>query len=208
MTIALHPKKNGILPRFQGGIDRMFDEALKTDEKKPRGKVNQWLRKLFRWLLTLRGSPESIGLGVAIGIFVACSPLLGIHLVMAVVLATLLGANRPAALATSFLNNPATFVPVYAMEYWVGSFFWSGPPVARVKQVLAEVLDQFTGSSVLNMREHAALVLELGKDVFIPMMIGGTLMGLVAGTAVYFPAVALVRKLRGKREKRQARREE
>lgn len=185
----------------------MNDNATTTDGKKPRGKLNQLLRKLFRWLLTLRGSPESIGLGVAIGVFVACSPLLGIHVLLAVVLATLLGANRPAALAASFLNNPATFVPVYALEYWVGSFFCTGPPVARVKQVLAEVADQLTGSSMLNAREHVALVLELGKDVFIPMMLGGILLGLLAGTAVYFPTVAMVRKLRSKREKRRARRE-
>lgn len=185
----------------------MNDSVTTTDGKKPRGKLNLLLRKLFRWLLTLRGSPESIALGLAIGVFVACSPLLGIHLVLAIVLATLLNANRPAALAASFLNNPATFVPVYALEYWVGSFFWAGPPVARVKQVLGEVADQFTGSSVLNMREHVALVLELGKDVFIPMMIGGTLLGLLAGTAVYFPAAAMVRTLRAKRERRRDRRE-
>jgi uncharacterized protein (DUF2062 family) len=185
----------------------MNDSATTTDGKKPRGKLNLLLRKLFRWLLTLRGSPESIGLGVAIGVFVACSPLLGIHLVLAVVLATLLGANRPAALAASFLNNPATFVPVYALEYLIGSIFWPGPPVARVRQVLGEVADRFTGSSVLDFREHVTLVLELGKDVFIPMMIGGTLLGLLAGTAVYFPTVAMVRILRAKRDERRARKQ-
>jgi uncharacterized protein (DUF2062 family) len=188
-------------------METMNDNATTTEGDRPRGKLNRLLRKLFRWLLTLRGSPESIALGLAIGVFVACSPLLGIHLVMAIVLATLLNANRPAALAASFLNNPATFVPVYALEYWVGSFFWAGPPVSRVKQVLGEVADQFTGSSVLNMREHVALVLELGKDVFVPMMIGGTLLGLLAGTAVYFPTVAMVRKLRTRRQAKRVRRE-
>lgn len=182
----------------------MLDDMMKTGGEKPRGKVRRLLRRLFRWLLNLRGSPESIALGVSIGVFVTCSPLLGIHLVLAIVLATMLGANRPAAIAASFLNNPATFVPVYALEYWVGSFFWSGPPVDLVKQVLGDVVDRFTGSSVIDMREHLALVLALGRDIFVPMMIGGTLVGLVAATTVYFPTVALIRKLRARRIERRA----
>lgn len=188
-------------------MEMMNFTTTTTDGKKPRGRVNQLLRKLLRWLLTLRGSPESIGLGVAIGVFVACSPLLGIHVLLAIILSTLLGASRPAALAASLLNNPATFVPVYAVAYWLGSFFWPGPPVARVKLVLGEIADQITGASVLNFREHVTLVLELGKDVFIPMIIGSTLLGLVAGTAVYFPVVAVVRKLHTHRREKQGKRE-
>ncbi len=183
----------------------MIDDVLKTGGRKPHGRISQLLRKLFRWLLTLRGSPESIGLGVAIGIFVACSPLLGIHVLMAIILSTLLGANRPAALATSFLNNPATFVPIYVLEYWVGSLFWPGPPVARVKQVLGQLLDQLTSTGFFHIRDHFTAVFELGWDVFIPMMIGGTLLGLLAGGAAYIPTVALVRKLRLKRQKKRER---
>ena len=186
----------------------MIDDVIKTDGKKPRGKLNQLLRRLFRWLLTLRGSPESIGLGVAIGFFVAFSPLLGIHLILAIVLATVLNANRPAALTLIWLNNPATFVPVFALEYWVGSFFWPGPPVARVKQVLGETLERFTSAGFFNFREHVHAVLELGRDIFIPMLIGGTLIGLLVGTAAYFPTVALVRKLRSRRRKKRAKRDQ
>jgi len=173
-----------------------------TEDGAERGPLGQRVRRFFRWLLSLRGSPESIALGVAIGLFVACSPLLGIHLVMAIAFATILGANRPAALATSFLNNPLTFVPIYALEYWIGSFFWSGPPVERVRMVLGDVADQLTGSSVLNFREHVALVLELGRDVLIPMLIGGTILGLLVAATAYFPVLSLVRMLRRKRKER------
>ncbi len=184
----------------------MKDNDTTTDGGKPRGKRSQLLRKIFRWLLTLRGSPESIGLGVAIGLFAACSPLLGLHLVIAIVLATLLGANRPAALGASLANNPATFVPVYAVEYWLGSFFWSGPPVAKVRQVLGDLLEQISSTGFFHIRDNLHAVFELGWNVFIPMLIGGTLMGLLAGTAVYFPTVSLVRTLRAKRLKRRSRR--
>jgi len=167
----------------------MIDDVMKTDGKKPRSKLNQMLRRLFRWLLTLRGSPESIGLGVAIGFFVACSPL-------------------PAALTLVWLNNPATFVPLFAFEYWVGSFFWPGPPMARFRQVLGETIERFTSAGFFNFHEHVSAVLEVGRDIFIPLLIGGTLLGLLVGTASYFPTVALIRKLRAKRQKRRKARDE
>lgn len=185
----------------------MITKKDTTEAGAGRRPMGQRVRRLIRWLLSLRGSPESIALGVSVGLFVACSPLLGIHLLMAIVFATLLGANRPAAIATSFLNNPLTFGPVYALEYWIGSLFWEGPPVERVRLVLGDVADQLTGSSVLNFREHVALVLELGRDILIPMMIGGTILGLLAGAAGYYPVLAFVRTLRRKRmERRRARR--
>lgn len=186
----------------------MIDDLMKTDGKKPRSKLNQMLRRLFRWLLTLRGSPESIGMGVAIGFFVACCPLLGIHLLLAIVLSTVLGANRPAALTLIWLNNPATFVPLFAFEYWVGSFFWPGPPMARFRQVLGETIERFTSAGFFSFHEHVAAVLEVGRDIFIPLLIGGTLLGILVGTASYFPTVALVRKLRAKRQKRRKARDE
>jgi len=185
----------------------MFDNLMNPDDGKPRGRVNRQLRRLFRWLLTLRGSPKSIGLGVAIGLFCASSPLLGLHLVLAIVLATLLGANRPAAVTTTFLNNPATFVPVYALEYWIGSHFWPGPPVARVKQVLGELVDQLTGTGFFHFKQNFTAVLELGRDIIIPLLIGGTLLGLVVGTAAYYPTMAVVSKLRNKRQERKGRKD-
>jgi len=186
----------------------MSEKMMNTDEGKPRGAVDRQLRKFFRWLLSLRGSPESIGLGVAIGIFVAFSPLLGVHFILAVILATLLGANRPAALATSLTNNPATVVPILVLDYGVGSLVWPGPPVGRVKQILGELVGSLTGAGFFNVQNHLNAVGELGLNIFIPMLIGGTLFGLISAVATYFPVVALVAKLRSKREKRRRARQE
>jgi uncharacterized protein (DUF2062 family) len=173
-----------------------------TDDPLGRGPIKDRLRRLFRWLLSLRGSPESIARGVAIGIFVACSPLLGIHFILAIVFATLLGGNRPAALAASLLNNPLTFVPVYVTEYWIGSFFWPGPPVSRVREVLGGLLDKMMDAGFFQIHENMMAVLTLGRDIFVPLLIGGTIFGLLAATATYFPILSLVRALRAKREKR------
>ena len=183
----------------------MFDKLMSEDDGKPRGRMKTQLRRFFRWLLTLRGSPESIGRGVAIGVFCACSPLLGFHLVMAIILSTLLGANRPSAAAITLANNPATFVPIYIVEYWLGSRFWPGPPMDRFKQVLGDLSDQITGTGMFHFKENFTTALELGRDIIVPLLIGGTILGLTAAMATYFPTVALLRTLRAKRQERRAR---
>lgn len=75
----------------------------------------------------LRGSPEAIGLGIAIGIFVGFSPLMGFQMLIAIFLATFMYANRPAAMAAVWITNPLTFLPIYIFTYRVGKCLLPGP---------------------------------------------------------------------------------
>jgi uncharacterized protein (DUF2062 family) len=82
-----------------------------------------WILKPFRkvlsdpayWSLNRR----SVTRAFAIGLFIACSPL-PTHMIPATLVALVLRINLPVILATLFVTNPLTIVPLYFFEYWLG----------------------------------------------------------------------------------------
>lgn len=67
------------------------------------------------WSLNRR----SVTRAFAIGLFIACSPL-PLHVFIAAFTAIALRINVPVAMATVFVNNPVTMVPLYFLAYWIG----------------------------------------------------------------------------------------
>jgi hypothetical protein len=83
-------------------------------------------RRAARWLLHHQGSPHSIALGFAVGMFVALTPTVGIQMVISGLVAHWLRANRPIPIALAWITNPLTVVPVYYFNYRVGLLLLPG----------------------------------------------------------------------------------
>jgi uncharacterized protein len=79
------------------------------------------LYKLVQAILRLQDTEHSIALGTAIGLFVAWTPTVGIHMILVVGLTMLLRANKAAGLIAVYLSNPLTIVPMYWIDYWLGA---------------------------------------------------------------------------------------
>lgn len=62
---------------------------------------------------SLKGGPEMIARGVAIGLFIGLTPTVGVQTVLMIAVCLLLSANFPIAFATSFIANPFTIAPLY-----------------------------------------------------------------------------------------------
>jgi len=171
-------------------------------------RLRRWkTNRVIRWLLTLRGSPEAIGRGIAIGVFVAFTPTIGLQMVIAAVLATLLNANRPAAIAPVWISNPFTIPPMFLLTYWVGTFLWPGPSLETIRQTLQEALQATAEHHFWEISSQIAIILNLGRDVFLCLMFGGMLVGAICGGLSYFPTVWLVRRLRDRRHRLTTRRD-
>ena len=56
------------------------------------------LASMFRAIVMLDDTPHSIALGTAIGLFIAWTPTVGIHMILVVALALLFRANKVAGL--------------------------------------------------------------------------------------------------------------
>jgi uncharacterized protein (DUF2062 family) len=63
---------------------------------------------------------KSVTRAVALGMSIAFIPL-PIHVPLVTVCALLLRVNVPVAIATTFVNNPLTIVPLFYCAYWTGS---------------------------------------------------------------------------------------
>ncbi len=141
--------------------------------KHTRSTARPRLRRFLIWLIRLRGSPQAIARGVAIGMIVAFTPTIGFQTLIALGVATLLNANRPVSIVPTWLTNPFTIPPVYAFTYYLGSFFWPGPEPASVTRAIRAAAKEVESLDFLAFREQLGVFLDLGLDVFMPMWIGG-----------------------------------
>src|ERR1043165_1752033 len=85
-------------------------------------------RKAFRRLLAIDDPPERTALAFSIGVFIAFSPFLGLHTILATVIAFLFRFNKVAIYTGTFVNNPfLTLVPIIIGSYTVGAFVLGRP---------------------------------------------------------------------------------
>jgi uncharacterized protein (DUF2062 family) len=164
------------------------------------------LRRFLNWLIRLRGSPQAIARGVAIGMIVAFTPTIGFQTLIALSIATLLNANRPVSIVPTWLTNPFTIPPVYAFTYYLGSFFWPGPEPASVTRAMHAAAEDLESLDFLALREQIGVFLDLGMDVFMPMWIGGLIVGSIAAAILYPLTLRTVVRLRERRARRRAKR--
>lgn len=172
-------------------------------------------RRMLRPMMSRRGTPEAIALGAAIGFFIAFTPTIGFQLVLAALLATLMKANRPAALIPVWITNPFTIPPIYAFTYQIGALFMTGPAEGRVRIRLIQVVRGLGRHEIYDLSSQFREFARIGAEMFVPMLIGGLLVGLLAGIIAYPIVLRLVRRYRAhrllarekKRERRAARRE-
>src|SRR5215210_6297535 len=88
------------------------------------------LRATLRRLLAIDDPPERTALAFSVGVFIAFSPFLGLHTIMATALAFMFRFNKIAIYSGTFVNNPfLTLVPIILASYAVGAFL-TGRPAA------------------------------------------------------------------------------
>ncbi len=92
----------------------------------PRKSYLRSLRYHGKRILRIRATPHALAAGFAAGIFAAFSPALGLHIIMALILAWGLGGNLIAAALGTAAANPLTFPLMVAGEYKIGTTLFGG----------------------------------------------------------------------------------
>jgi uncharacterized protein len=80
-------------------------------------RFKDWLRII----LHTDDPPPRAALAFSIGVFVAWTPVFGLHTLIGLAVAFLFGLNRVAVIAGTFINNPWTIVPIYSLSAYFGS---------------------------------------------------------------------------------------
>lgn len=142
----------------------------------------RWRRQLryYYWrFLRLQGSPEMLARGMAAGVFAGCYPLFGFQTLIGLAVATLLRGNRIMAMAATWVSNPFTYVPIFAFNYQVGLWLLGAGSVSQFDD----------GDSLRGW-------MEMGTDVAVRLMLGSTVVGLVAAAVSYYGGLPLIRRMR------------
>ena len=83
-------------------------------------------RAAFRRLLAIDDPPERTALAFSIGVFIAFSPLLGLHTILATLIAFVFRFNKVAIYTGTFLNNPLAYAGADHYCFLCGGSIFNG----------------------------------------------------------------------------------
>jgi uncharacterized protein (DUF2062 family) len=142
--------------------------------------------KFYLRLMRHPGTPESVGRGVAAGLFTAFIIPTG-HMVAAFFLSVLVRGARGAAVLSTWITNPFTMPILYPFQCWLGSFIIGRPlSYALIKRLVSDAIYD------PSMKTAGAL----GGELILSFFAGGVLLGTGAAAAGYFCTTAMVRRHR------------
>lgn len=132
------------------------------------------LRSAFRNLLNLDEPPERTALAFAIGTFIAFSPLLGFHMILAGLLLLVGRMNRVALMAGVLIGNPWTLGPIIVASWAIGRLLIGSPPIE---------LPQISASAMATAGFWQMLASQWRQ--LLPFAIGGMILSIAAALMAY-----------------------
>tara|TARA_Y100001968_G_C19414608_1_gene748303 strand:- start:705 stop:1157 length:453 start_codon:yes stop_codon:yes gene_type:complete len=136
-------------------------------------KLLQRLRQFLLWIWQQEGTPAQRARGMALGVFSGCFPFFGIQTLLGVMLASLFRGNRLLAATGTWISNPFTYLPLYWLNYKVGS------SLLRDNSAVPE-LTTLTRQEMWDQGWFFSSRLLLGSTVM------GMTLGLIIGLSLYF----------------------
>jgi uncharacterized protein (DUF2062 family) len=146
----------------------------------------------FRAALHLADPPWRLALSLAVGVFISFTPFYGLQTLLAIGTAIVLRLNRAATVAGTWLNLPWFAPLVYAGALRLGTLVIPDPQGIRGAW-LAQILSE-PGS--LSWRDLPVLL----DHVSLPLLVGTSLLGGVAGIVTYVVSFRLITRRRAARE--------
>lgn len=162
------------------------------------------LRFIQNRILHVDDSPERSARGIAIGLFVGFLPLLGIQMVIAFFVAKILKANKVLAMLSAWISNPLTAVFIYYPCYRVGSFLLShsGKPQYSSQQLEHIIENTFSADNIFGEFFTANFwkeVYSVSMAIGLEMLIGGIILGFIAGKIGYWISLKAIERYRRRR---------
>ena len=140
--------------------------------------LKERLRLFLKRLRDLQGDPHYIATGMAIGVFVAVTPTIPLHTVIALAMAFIFKGSKAAAVIGVWFSNPVTIPVLYYGSYKIGTLLLRSPvPYDIHFESISELFD-------------------LGLDVTLAMLIGGALLGIIPAVIAYVVTFRVIIRLR------------
>jgi uncharacterized protein (DUF2062 family) len=144
--------------------------------------MKQTAQTIYDRFIKLKGAPREIALGFALGLLIGMTPFFGVHFVSSILLASLLGWSKIAAIVGMNVTNVVTAPLIYPVNYWVG-----------LKLVgFSREIDWSVG---LNVTDFLSLMRQ-SPLILVDLSIGGMILGIPLAVGGYFIAFRIVRNYR------------
>jgi uncharacterized protein len=131
----------------------------------------------FKKIMNSDASPQKMAGSFAIGVYLAFSPLPGLHTVMMFFLKWLFSLNFPMLFIATSINNPWTLILFYSADYFFG--YW--------------LVHTFLGCNP-DFCISLAKVFGSGKICVTSFLIGGNVLGIAAALLSYLPIYIIFKK--------------
>jgi uncharacterized protein (DUF2062 family) len=151
-------------------------------------------RAAFRRLLAIDDPPERTALAFSIGVFIAFSPFLGLHTILATFIAFAFRFNKVAIYTGTFVNNPPlTLVPIIIASYAVGALVLGRP--LKIPDEGVELLKDphlLTGDYYRKLFGQSLQILE-------PFALGGMILSVICSLIAYPLTLRALRHVRDRK---------
>ncbi len=151
-------------------------------------------RAALRRLLSIDDPPERTALAFAIGVCIAFSPFLGLHTILATLIAFVFRFNKIAIYTGTFINNPFfTLVPIIVASYTVGALV-----LGRPLKIPQEGIELLAHPHLLKSDYYRELFVHSGY-LLTPFALGGMILATVCSLLSYPLTLYLLRNKQGQR---------
>ncbi|MEO0635688.1 MAG: DUF2062 domain-containing protein [Pseudomonadota bacterium] len=132
----------------------------------------------------IAASPHEIALGFAFGVFMSFTPWFGAHIALGCALAWLLGVSMLAAVLGTLVGNPITFPMIWAAGVGLGNWMLGRsadiePARGSEEQLLKAVESGWDYDRI------SVVFRAVWEPIIKPMLVGGTVLGVVAAVIFY-----------------------
>ena len=153
-------------------------------------RLQRRIKLAYLRIIRMEDPPERIARGAAIGVFSGILPTFGAAALLALAIAFLLKANKPAAVLGSFIMNPVT-----------STFFWTGSVILG-----SVILGEDSGSILATIREKS--LLDGITRAWVVFLMGNTIIAAIFTIAAYYLTKNAIVKHRIRKKKRKESRRE
>lgn len=137
-------------------------------------------RAAFRRLLAIDDPPERTALAFSIGVFIAFSPFLGLHTIIATIVAFVFRFNKVAIYAGTFINNPIfTLVPIIIVSYAVGALL-----MGQSVKIPSEGVELLKNPRIFSGDYYRQIFVQSWNIVW-PFSVGATVLSVVCSLVSY-----------------------
>jgi len=130
-------------------------------------------KKILSLIWQEDGTPYNKAKGTAAGVFSGCFPFFGFQTLLGISLAKIINGNLVLAAIGTWISNPFTYVPLYFLNYKIGSFLFNDDRSVVINPIL--IKERFW---------------EQGWLIISRLILGSTIIGLflgfLTGTVTYY----------------------